>query len=403
MVLTTASAARYRVQELLDLGARQNPRRPFVFVSKVLGKHWPCAPSTMRDVQVALAAELGPEPAMFIGMAETATGLGEGVYSAWCGLHGDTSGLYVATTRYPIEGAEALNFTEAHSHATALNMYLPAGEEARRRLDSVSRLVLVDDEISTGKTFASLVDALRARAGHVRHIDVVALTDFSAGQVVERLRAVPGVERVRVHALVSGSFDFTPSAGDVSSAAPAQREVSCRRSRMMAGTPRLGIIRPLRVPEALVRDISVLLAGRAVRLIATGECMYPAQCLGEQLEAQGCHVILQSTTRSPLMLGGAIASVRQVSDPYGEGVVNYIYNLSDADVAESRRAEHDLPESGRAEQDGAARSSAAALRLIVHETGDNPQIRQLCTELSALAVDIGSGQLLSGPCGQAVA
>lgn len=388
MVLNTDGAARYRVADILDLGARQNPRRPFVFVSRVLGKHIPCAPSVMRDVQASLAAELGPEPALFIGMAETATGLGEGVYSAWSALTGATAGLYIATTRYPIDGREALNFTEAHSHATALKLYLPKDDSARRTMASVRRAVLVDDEISTGNTFASLVGALREQAPQLSRIDVVALTDFSGGQVVDRLRSVTGVKRVRVHALLSGSFEFTPSAGKISSALPAQREVSCRRSRMMAATARCAITQPLQLPEALVRKIAELVAGKSLRLIATGEFMYPVQLLGERLEAQGCPVLLQSTTRSPLMVGGAIGSVHQVSDPYGEGVANYIYNLPGSVVAE---CESDTV------------NSKGEIRIIAHETGDNPEVRHLGNELQAMALDMGSGQLIHPGWGLEVA
>lgn len=373
----TADAASYQVADLLDVGSRQNPRRPFVFVSTVLGKHMPCAPSRMRSAQRALAAELGPEPALFIGMAETATGMGEGVYSAWHEQSGGSPGLYIATTRYVIDGCEVLDFTEAHSHATQLKLYLPTSASGRRRLAGLRRVVLVDDEISTGKTFASLVRALREQIPQLSTIDVVALTDFSGGQVIERLREVPGVERVRVHALLSGTFEFRSDARTVTSASPAQRAVGCRRSRMMAGTSRAGITRPLQLSESVVQAAMELAGQRPVRLIATGEFMYPAQYLGEQLEARGFEVALQSTTRSPLMVGGAITASRVVTDPYGEGIDNYIYNLADDDEGEAR--------------------------IIVHETGDNAQIRRLCTQLQAIALDIDTVQRVYPDGGRAVA
>ena len=67
--------------DLLGFAARANPRRPFLFVSKVLGRHIPCRPRLMRDTYQRLAAPLldAPGPVWVIGLAETATGLGAGV------------------------------------------------------------------------------------------------------------------------------------------------------------------------------------------------------------------------------------------------------------------------------------------------------------------------------------
>ncbi len=374
--LATSGASLYRVADLLDVGSRQNPKRPFVFVSKVLGKHIPCSPARMRPAQETLAAGLGPKPALVIGMAETATGLGEGVFTAWQALTG-ASGLYIATTRYPMQSCEAVSFTESHSHATALKLYRPDSEAMRRRLTAVQRVILVDDEISTGKTFASLVGALRSLVPGLTAIDVVALTDFSGGSAVERLRAVPGREVVRVHTLLSGAFEFEADGRDVAASSSAQRDVGCRRNRMMAATPRCGIAHPLRLTDAVLQAAAGLVSGKSVRLIATGECMYPAQRLGECLEDSGLAVAVQSTTRSPLMVGGAIESSLVVTDPYGEGIDNYIYNLPDPIDDE--------------------------VRIIVHETGDTPQIRRLCEELNSLALDIDTGCVIHPVAKRAVA
>lgn len=44
--------------DLFDLGARDNPRRAFLFVSKVLGKHIPVPTETLVRVHRLLAAKL---------------------------------------------------------------------------------------------------------------------------------------------------------------------------------------------------------------------------------------------------------------------------------------------------------------------------------------------------------
>ena len=38
-------------------------------------------------------------------------------------------------------------------------------------------------------------------------------------------------------------------------------------------------------------------------------------------------VLFQSTTRSPILVGDAIASRREFLDNYGDGLPNYLYNL----------------------------------------------------------------------------
>ncbi|MDO5769772.1 MAG: phosphoribosyltransferase domain-containing protein, partial [Psychrobacter sp.] len=72
----------YELDDLLGFAQRINPKRAFLFVSKVLGRHIPVAPSTMRRAFTDLANMLPdhsglnklPEPILVIGMAETAVG-----------------------------------------------------------------------------------------------------------------------------------------------------------------------------------------------------------------------------------------------------------------------------------------------------------------------------------------
>ncbi|MDW2612034.1 phosphoribosyltransferase domain-containing protein, partial [Escherichia coli] len=73
----------YPLTDLFDIAERRNPKRAFLFVSKVLGRHIPVSPQVMRNVYTQLAEQfLGTldGPVVFIGMAETAVGLGAGVF-----------------------------------------------------------------------------------------------------------------------------------------------------------------------------------------------------------------------------------------------------------------------------------------------------------------------------------
>ena len=71
------------LDSLLGFAERINPKRAFLFVSKVLGKHIPVQPSVMRktyqDLSQLITEDL-PQPLTVVGMAETAVCLGAGVY-----------------------------------------------------------------------------------------------------------------------------------------------------------------------------------------------------------------------------------------------------------------------------------------------------------------------------------
>jgi len=72
------------LETLLTFASRENPKRGYLFVSKVLGKHIPCPPSRMRAVQDALAKQitLNDPQVMVVGMAETAIALAGGAHIA---------------------------------------------------------------------------------------------------------------------------------------------------------------------------------------------------------------------------------------------------------------------------------------------------------------------------------
>ncbi len=354
-------------ETLLAVGSRHNPKRPFVFVSQVLGKHIPCSPHLLRTIQDELVVGLGGGTALIIGMAETATGLGEGVFAAFLRAGGDES-LYLSTTRYPLDGHQSIEFSESHSHATRLVLHVPQSARGRHILTSTTRVILVDDELSTGATFTALVRALQALAPRIAEIDIVTLTDFSGGKARASLLELSGIERVDVHAQLTGAYVFETSAQWIDPPPTAQRQVSCRRHLMIDETPRLGITRAPAFNASLIDQCAERASQRPAVVVATGEFMYAAQWLGERLENRGIPTLVQSTTRSPLMLGGAIKNKFTVPDPYGEGIDNYIYNFN----------------------------PGQACVFVVHETGLHPSVTTLCRDLNALSVDMRRGVIAAG-------
>src|SRR3546814_5369111 len=102
--------------------ARDNPRRGCLIVSKVLGRHLPASPSAMRGAMDELGQKLPadlPGPIVFLGMAETATALGQGVFAAYLDAQERQDVVYLQSSRQIVDGAELIaSFEEGHSHAT---------------------------------------------------------------------------------------------------------------------------------------------------------------------------------------------------------------------------------------------------------------------------------------------
>jgi hypothetical protein len=309
---------RWKLSELVDFAARNNTKRGFLFVSKVLGKHLPVTPSRQRASTLELARQLPdlPEPVLFAGLAETATGLGLGVFSAWKTLHPGAEGLFLHSTRYQPANAKVLCFDESHSHAPSQLLCLPKDPALLKTLKAARSLVVVDDELTTGKTATQLYQTLLPLAPELSRFVVCSLLDM-------RPDKQSSIESI---SLGKGSFSF--ESGSSLPALPAQPAVMLAPEAGLSSWGRLGLSKMPRLPAWLV-EAALKKIGKAesVLILGTGECMYPASLLGQALEQQGKTVFLQATTRSPILPGAAIASVVECQDPLGADIPFFLYNV----------------------------------------------------------------------------
>ncbi len=315
---------RIPLDDLLDYASRRNPRRGFLFVSKVLGKHIPCRPSVMRQTYDMLAAALRdvPLPALCMGMAETATGLGAGVADSLAHLHGTAAVVYQHTTRHALAAPELIRFEEAHSHAPSHIVYTPLPGMVAERYHAARTLVLIDDEISTGRTLEALAAGMCRELPSVRRVVIVSLVNWLTDERAAALAASLGVPTTFVQ-LVRGGFEFDadPNAAvalppAVLASRPAQVPVSERSGRR-------GMLMPVDGLPALPEGLDI---DRPVNVIGTGEFAFLPFRLAEALEREGFDVRFHSTTRSPILPGGAIAGSIELTDEFGEGVTNYLHN-----------------------------------------------------------------------------
>ena len=309
------------LEALLEFASRENPRRGFLFVSRVLGKHIPCAPSQMREVYRRLAEKLAdlPGPVVVIGMAETAIGLGGGVADGLAALRGEDAVLFLHTTRHPLPRKNLLCFDENHSHAPDHILYLP--EDDNLALFRQARtLVLVDDEISTGRTLRRLADELIHHLPALRVCCATSIVNWLPTDTQRHWGEGLAAE-VRFASLLEGSFSFQPDGG-FRPALPPRVTASQPGRPARADAGRLG----LRLSTDVVLPGGPVPAGPLV-VVGTGEFAFQPFLAAERLAARGRDVLFQSTTRSPILEGEGITRKLIFDDEHDEGVCNYLYNL----------------------------------------------------------------------------
>ncbi|MFQ3544101.1 phosphoribosyltransferase family protein [Halobacillus rhizosphaerae] len=226
------------LEALFTMAARVNKKRAFLFVSNLLGKHVPVHPivplftsgllalhyfqekeGKSMDLTDVVEDYLSNEPerlhqgymalrerlksyetdAIIIGFAETATALGHGVYD---GMEGSS---YVHTTREEIPDVEpVLTFEEEHSHA--VDQRCLANEEF---LATNQPVILVDDEISTGKTALNIIDDIHTK--HPRKdYTILSILDWRTEEHREAFSRYAAEMEINIHcySLLSGVMSF---------------------------------------------------------------------------------------------------------------------------------------------------------------------------------------------------
>ena len=315
----------WKLDDLLSFAERINPKRAFLFVSKVLGKHIPVAPSVMQKSYQDLAALIPknlPYPISVIGMAETAVGLGAGVYRELKPDFGENA-IFLTTTRHPVETLPTLGlFLEEHSHAQ--DQFILSSHDAlkHQHILSSKTLILVDDEISTGKTFRNLILSLK-KSGleQIERIILVTLVNWAEQHLVTDDLGIP----VEVISLLHGHWQWQDNNKEIDIQMPNVNSTKQQSQKIIA--PNDWGREPTFLDCSVWQQIKSIQAHEKVLVLGSGEFTWIPFLMAEQLEKDGVEVYFSSTTRSPIMQGQSIESICLFKDNYGLNINNYAYNV----------------------------------------------------------------------------
>ncbi|HFU7059015.1 TPA: phosphoribosyltransferase family protein [Bacillus cereus] len=371
------------LNQLFQMAARMNKKRGFLFVSTILGKHLPVLPAVPLASGCALAARymevlhdtIHPfqkeifslisskddgqneletilnhqfhleEEVLFIGFAETATALGHAMFQCF------QNAKYIHTTRERIFQIDpVIIFEEEHSHATSHRCYVD-----KRYFQNKHQIVLVDDEITTGKTALNIIRSIQEKFPR-KEYTVASLLDWRSEVNRNQFTELEKELDIKIHViyLLSGSLEVTGN--PIATSAPHDENVyeliesklekhiiSCptlpytsieHDVHYIKYTGRFGISTNEQehihsFTRKIGNELQKKRKGTCTLCLGTGEFMYIPMRIAAEM---GPNVCYQSTTRSPIHLDNndaqyAIHNRFAYKSPEDDDIINYFYNI----------------------------------------------------------------------------
>lgn len=384
----------FKLEQLFQLATRINKKRSFLFVSKVLGKHLAVDPKvclltgyllamrymemvhrhmdpriwavvdaikTNKNVSDMLRSLeenpiILPRPVTCVGFAETATALGHAVFAAF-----KNKVRYIHTTREQIENmTSVIHFEEEHSHATSHRVYALE----HHFFNDNNETILVDDEITTGKTAINIIRTMKAAYPAKKAFTIVSILDWRTPEDCERYRELEKELDITIHSvsLVDGTIHVTGQpilqeetlgstlvCGDqhisyLSIEEMMDKEMyvhkhsisasgTTNRSPYLKATGRFGITKEEEEVYAKTFQkagayLQTFRKGKRTLVIGTGEFMYIPMKIASYM---GDGILYQSTTRSPIyQTNHEYYLVQQkfiFESPENVGITNFLYNI----------------------------------------------------------------------------
>ncbi|WP_413309294.1 phosphoribosyltransferase family protein [Bacillus sp. 1P10SD] len=368
------------IDELFTMAARINKKRSFLFVSKVLGKHLPILPNKglltaallavkymesvkgihceHKDELLSLFTREGETYSHFpfvpnsiqpvvIGFAETATALGHAFFDCF------HSAEFFHTTREEMWDQDpCVTFEEEHSHATSHRCYIP-----NKMINNRREIILVDDEITTGKTALNIIQSIHANYPRDEYT-VVSILDWRSQENKNSFQQLENELGITIHvvSLVAGHVQIKQHKEIISqnqekngnnkvdqsveilqlsslfTPVPFTSKTNGNKTPYILETGRFGIHSyENSFHERMSEAASYLEQNRTSEktlCLGTGEFMYLPMKLASKM---GKGVYYHSTTRSPIHVENKKGYGAQFGvtfpNPEDLTVINFVYNI----------------------------------------------------------------------------
>ena len=343
------------LNDLIIMGKRiNNNKRNFLFISKVLGKHIEAKPRVCKEIGLKLARLIfdkeekeksykNNEKICVIGFAETATGLGMAVASYIKNCY------YITTTRECIAELKSIfKFEEEHSHATTHKCF-PLDKD---KLINSEKIILVDDEITTGKSMINIIKELK-KVTNAKKFIILSILDWRNEEYRKAYTELVNEENINVEvlSLISGDIKVKDTAtyidtndevindttdvlnynvlGRIDLKTDYEKEVES----YLLHTGRFGVeFNEIEALESKCKDIANKLQGliesnKKILVLGHGENIYIPCRIASYIKGD---VYFKSTTRSPIYCENSDGyPIKEKHVFYHKGVKYYFYNKSE--------------------------------------------------------------------------
>ncbi len=338
----------YTEKDVIHLAKRfNNKKRNFLLVNPLQGKHIPVSPNKSLEMVKVLSrrvAEKYPETKLVIGFAETATAIG---FMVAKDLGKECN--YITTTRENLGDNPYFEFKEEHSHAVDQRLY---SSKLEQFISITDEIILVDDELTTGKTVLNFVNQLKILYPQISLKKIIAVSIInrindensklleSEGIVCEYLVKPENAD----YEIIVEEFDIQPQQDckndkEVNKESIEVVEVSKFNNHMIMGVNCEAYSKECEdiAFEALNILTKNLNKTDEVLVLGTEEFMYPAIVLGKLIEDKELvtSVKFHATTRSPIGVckkeNYPIKNGFKLNSFYEENRPTYVYNLDKYD------------------------------------------------------------------------
>ncbi len=338
----------YNENDLIHLAKRfNNKKRNFLLINPLQSKHMPVSPKKslkMIEILGEKVVEKHPNAKLVIGFAETATAIGFVVAKAL----GEECN-YITTTRENLGKGSYFEFKEEHSHAVDQRLY---DENLEKYIYSTDEIILVDDELTTGKTVLNFINQLKVKYPIIAEKKIIAVSIINriTDENLEKLR----VEKVYCEYLIKPKnadyetfveqFDIGPQVDFHSRESGNIKNIDIVQVTKFENHISKGVNSEAYTVEceAIAKEVLDKILDRLkkdddILVLGTEEFMYPAIILGRLIEDENCvkSVSCHATTRSPIGICNdeiyPIKNGYKLNSFYEKDRETYVYNLKNYD------------------------------------------------------------------------